>query len=105
MQVSSAVGYSSEYVADLLFQPEKCYISKSATQLMKLVHETLKVCRRSIFQELKCRSPGAVLIVSYLANYWHSTTHVKMKWLRTSFFLIFFCQMLISEYLKLYAEF
>ncbi|XP_020102327.1 centromere/kinetochore protein zw10 homolog isoform X2 [Ananas comosus] len=42
MQVSSAVGYSSEYVADLLFQPEKCYISKSATQLMKLVHETLK---------------------------------------------------------------
>ncbi|XP_062181923.1 centromere/kinetochore protein zw10 homolog [Phragmites australis] len=31
-----------DYVVDLLFQPEKCFISKSALQLMKLVHGALK---------------------------------------------------------------
>uniref|UniRef100_A0A453SHV1 Centromere/kinetochore protein zw10 middle domain-containing protein n=1 Tax=Aegilops tauschii subsp. strangulata TaxID=200361 RepID=A0A453SHV1_AEGTS len=30
-------------VVDLLFQPEKCFISKSALQLMKLVHGALKL--------------------------------------------------------------
>ncbi|KAM0933973.1 putative RZZ complex, subunit Zw10 protein [Dioscorea sansibarensis] len=32
----------SEYEVNLLFQPEKCFISKAASQLMNLVHEALK---------------------------------------------------------------
>lgn len=37
-------GNRDDSVVDLLFQPEKCFISKSALQLMKLVHGALKVC-------------------------------------------------------------
>ncbi|KAJ0984405.1 hypothetical protein J5N97_002761 [Dioscorea zingiberensis] len=32
----------SEYKVNLLFQPEKCFISKAASQLMNLVHEALR---------------------------------------------------------------
>ncbi|KAL5581769.1 hypothetical protein UlMin_014211 [Ulmus minor] len=39
---------TSEHVVDLLFLSEKCVVSKAATQLMKLVHQTLKdVCLSS----------------------------------------------------------
>lgn len=34
---------SSEQVVDLLFLSERCVVSKAATQLMELVHQTLKV--------------------------------------------------------------
>ncbi|KAK3119014.1 hypothetical protein QOZ80_9BG0712370 [Eleusine coracana subsp. coracana] len=35
-------GNQDDSVVDLLFQPEKCFVSKSALQLMKLVHGALK---------------------------------------------------------------
>ena len=35
--------HSSEHVVDLLFLSERCVVSKAASQLMKLVHQTLKV--------------------------------------------------------------
>lgn len=34
---------SSDLVVDLLFTSERCVVSEAASQLMKLVHETLKV--------------------------------------------------------------
>lgn len=43
LHASGVVECFSEDVADLLFQPERCIISKAASQLMKLVHEALKV--------------------------------------------------------------
>ncbi|XP_008799437.2 centromere/kinetochore protein zw10 homolog [Phoenix dactylifera] len=39
---SGVVECPSKYVADLLFQPERCIVSKATFQLMKLVHEALK---------------------------------------------------------------
>ncbi|KAK2648859.1 hypothetical protein Ddye_016348 [Dipteronia dyeriana] len=40
--------HSSEQVVDLLFLSERCVVSKAASQLMKLVHQTLKdVCLSS----------------------------------------------------------
>ncbi|KAI9178581.1 hypothetical protein LWI28_028176 [Acer negundo] len=40
--------HSSEHVVDLLFLSERCVVSKAASQLMKLVHQTLKdVCLSS----------------------------------------------------------
>ncbi|GJN04675.1 hypothetical protein PR202_ga22240 [Eleusine coracana subsp. coracana] len=36
-------GNQDDSVVDLLFRPEKCFISKSALQLMKLVHGALKL--------------------------------------------------------------
>ncbi|OMP07538.1 RZZ complex, subunit Zw10 [Corchorus olitorius] len=40
--------YTSEQVVDLLFQSEKCVVSKAASQLMDLVHQTLKAARDAI---------------------------------------------------------
>ncbi|XP_073001513.1 centromere/kinetochore protein zw10 homolog [Typha latifolia] len=40
--VTGVAGNSSENVADLLFEPERCFVSNSASQIMKLVHEALK---------------------------------------------------------------
>jgi len=37
-------GDQGDSVVDLLFQPEKCFTSKSALLVMKLVHGALKVC-------------------------------------------------------------
>lgn len=36
---------SYDQVVDLLFLTGRCVVSKAATQLMKLVHQTLKVNR------------------------------------------------------------
>lgn len=41
-EIADVAKGSSKNAVDLLFQPERCYISKSASQLMELVHETLK---------------------------------------------------------------
>ncbi|KAL6010301.1 hypothetical protein ACLOJK_000732 [Asimina triloba] len=35
-------GKFSEYAVDLLFQPDRCLVSKAASQLMELVHQTLQ---------------------------------------------------------------
>lgn len=43
-KTSSLVESFSEHVADLLFQNERCCVSKAVTQLMEIVHATLKVC-------------------------------------------------------------
>jgi hypothetical protein len=61
-------------VVDLLFQPEKCFVSKSALQLMKLVHGALKVCLplhfillyRSISMDWNDFSSVYSIICSYL---------------------------------------
>ncbi|XP_073099740.1 uncharacterized protein [Elaeis guineensis] len=42
LQASGVVECSSKYVGDLLFQPKRCIVSKSAFELLKLVHEALK---------------------------------------------------------------
>lgn len=47
----TAVNYY-EHVVDLLFLSERCLVSKAATQLMDLVHQTLKVTGLKI-QKLK----------------------------------------------------
>lgn len=39
---------SSEHVVDLLFLSERCLVSKAASQLMGLVHQTLKVADLTI---------------------------------------------------------
>ncbi|VAI78240.1 hypothetical protein VPH35_124491 [Triticum aestivum] len=52
-------------VVDLLFQPEKCFISKSALQLMKLVHGALKdACLSSarVAKEFCCAARDALLL-------------------------------------------
>lgn len=36
---------SSEHVADLLFISKQCVVSEAASQLMKLVHQTLQVIK------------------------------------------------------------
>ncbi|XP_058070817.1 centromere/kinetochore protein zw10 homolog isoform X2 [Magnolia sinica] len=40
-------GNASDYAVDLLFQPERCLVSKAASQLMELVHQTLQGIRLS----------------------------------------------------------
>uniref|UniRef100_A0A453SHE4 Centromere/kinetochore protein zw10 middle domain-containing protein n=2 Tax=Aegilops tauschii subsp. strangulata TaxID=200361 RepID=A0A453SHE4_AEGTS len=48
-------------VVDLLFQPEKCFISKSALQLMKLVHGALK-CRMLVCRPQESQRSFAMLL-------------------------------------------
>ncbi|XP_020599277.1 centromere/kinetochore protein zw10 homolog, partial [Phalaenopsis equestris] len=55
----------SRHAADLLFQPERCFISSALCQLMQLVHETLKdACSSSsrVAKELYHASRDALLL-------------------------------------------
>ncbi|XP_073099746.1 uncharacterized protein [Elaeis guineensis] len=56
LQASGVVECSSKYVGDLLFQPKRCIVSKSAFELLKLVHEALKYqrgCRHRLLVAVK----------------------------------------------------
>ncbi|KAL5794195.1 hypothetical protein ACOSP7_002789 [Xanthoceras sorbifolium] len=60
--------YSSEHVVDLLFLSERCVVSKAASQLMKLVHQTLKdVCLSSTRVALEFYHAARDVILLYEA--------------------------------------